>query len=550
MIKFCWAKFMRLYRYFALWTIIFAIAVWKSTYSELYLSENKAYILSLAACVILSVCVVYLCIKAWIKKNKRIVFAAYLCVVYVMAFCLGIIYPIIYSSIRYADVCRCENSYSTVCGEIVGDSVTSQSGKSVGFKLKIDSINSGENNIKSNSYIKVYVPSSLSAVDELKHGTWIKFNAELSRPEKKLSTFSYRDYMLSESCALTARISEFEICDTEKSLKGFFRDFQYLTREKVKEYTHFILPPGDETALIQGILLGIRDEFSAVLNDDMSSSGLMHISAVSGLHVMFLSTICLLLFKKLGMRASYILTVLALCFFAFIANFTPSIMRAVITVSVMYIGKLMYRDSDAVTSLFLAAFLLILLNPYIIYSASFILSFAATLSILIYFKPLYEVGCRAADKITSKIKSSNLKKRIQKVFLYIYEGISLPTACQILLIPISAYIFEKMTLASVVLNIVIIPCTMIVFVAGVMNFIVYLILPTLSGYIGYIVIYLPLLLIRKCAAYGAIMPLKITPKQTPGVVTFLVYAVFSAWLYYTLCRFNEKRKIRNRLDFT
>ncbi|MBQ2895514.1 MAG: ComEC/Rec2 family competence protein, partial [Oscillospiraceae bacterium] len=140
---------------------------------------------------------------------------------------------------------------------------------------------------------------------------------------------------------------------------------------------HTSLLSGDKTALYNDL-----DNYYA-----LSRAGLMHITAVSGMHVSFLVGFVLLLFPDRRRSAALLLPGLAL--FAAVTGFTPSVMRAVFMQLCLLLAPLVKRESDPLTSLLLILAILLAVNPQAAGSVSLQLSFAATLGIVLFSTTIF-----------------------------------------------------------------------------------------------------------------------------------------------------------------
>ena len=135
---------------------------------------------------------------------------------------------------------------------------------------------------------------------------------------------------------------------------------------------HAALLSGDKTALYNDL-----DTYYA-----LSRAGLMHVTAVSGMHVSFLVGFVLLLFPN--RRRSAVLMLPLLFVFAAMTGFTPSVVRAVFMQLCLLLAPLLKRESDSLTSLTLILAILLLVNPQAAASISLQLSFTATLGIVLF----------------------------------------------------------------------------------------------------------------------------------------------------------------------
>ena len=132
-----------------------------------------------------------------------------------------------------------------------------------------------------------------------------------------------------------------------------------------------------EAGFLRALLLGDRrylDEEDAV---NLSEAGVYHITAVSGLHCMFLVELTDLLLRTRRRRLRCAVTLPLLFFYAAAAGASPSILRACIMISMTQVAPLFERESDPPTALSFALGLILLGNPCAIASVSLQLSFSA-----------------------------------------------------------------------------------------------------------------------------------------------------------------------------
>ncbi len=156
------------------------------------------------------------------------------------------------------------------------------------------------------------------------------------------------------------------------------------------------------TQLIKGILLGKRSDLPTDTLETFRNSGNFHVLAVSGLHVGFIAAFCYFglstLATVLGMLAKHphltkkgiaLLTIGAVCIYACLVGFRPSVCRASLMAILFLLATIIDRDADIFNLLAFAALILLLLNPTQLWDIGFQLSFVAVTAIL-YFVPKME----------------------------------------------------------------------------------------------------------------------------------------------------------------
>jgi competence protein ComEC len=107
--------------------------------------------------------------------------------------------------------------------------------------------------------------------------------------------------------------------------------------------------------------------------------GVVHTLAVSGLHVGIIYMFLVMLFKPFhrhtwSKKICLGLKIIVLLFFAFLTGLSPSVLRATLMFSAMILGKILNRNSHVLNSVFLSAFLLLCIDPYLLYDLGFQLS--------------------------------------------------------------------------------------------------------------------------------------------------------------------------------
>jgi competence protein ComEC len=189
----------------------------------------------------------------------------------------------------------------------------------------------------------------------------------------------------------------------------------------------------------------------AALLQSYTDTGVVHIIAVSGLHLGLIYGVLLLLCKPLhNKRAKWVTPVLiitGLWLFAFLAGGSPSVLRSAIMFSFLAIGKQLPGKPSVYNSLAASAFLLLWYDPLWWRDIGFQLSYVAVLSIVIFFKPVY-----------------NSLLVPNKYLDTIWKAMALTIAAQLLTTPISIYYFHQFPNLFLVTNLLAIPLSSLVLI--------------------------------------------------------------------------------------
>ena len=230
----------------------------------------------------------------------------------------------------------------------------------------------------------------------------------------------------------------------------------------------------EELAVISALLLGYKDLLDRETIMIYSSSGAMHVLAVSGLHVgiiyLLLNSLFLFFEKfKYGKYLKAVLLILSLWAYALLTGLSPSVLRATTMFSFIIIGSALNRETNIYNTLAASAFVLLLYNPYILLQVGFQLSYAAVLGI-VYLQPkLYKL---------MYTKHWLLDK--------IWAITTVSIAAQLATFPLGMYYFHQFPNYFLLSNLFVIPLATFIIGGGVLLFAISAI-PFLSGFLAFVV---------------------------------------------------------------
>ncbi len=200
----------------------------------------------------------------------------------------------------------------------------------------------------------------------------LKDAAEAGNPH----CFNYRKHLKSTGIGKIATIKSYSFEENRKTPIDVYEKAIYRARNA------FLQAVSEDTrGMISGVLFGDTSYIEEDVYEEFRGNGTAHILAVSGLHIGIMYGI----YKKLAgrRRSALALTALLVMLFLYgsLAMWSTSSCRAILMIIVSVLGRYMDRRSDMLTSMSVAAFILIANNPYVIFGASFQMSFLAITSI-------------------------------------------------------------------------------------------------------------------------------------------------------------------------
>jgi len=225
---------------------------------------------------------------------------------------------------------------------------------------------------------------------------------------------------------------------------------------------------GAPRALLRGLLLGQRGEVPDEVTAAFSDAGVIHVLAVSGLHVGLIIGIFYALFSALRCprTAATLLTLTLAAFYMVVVDLRPSVVRATIMAATVMGGRLLERDADLLNTIPFAGLIILILDPRLLFELGFQLSFAATLSIVYLQGRLQSLCCPF------------LSPASPRWLRWAASGLTVSLAAQLGTLPIVAYHFQKIPVISLVANLVVVP---LVGVAVALGFTVALLFPLSVG---------------------------------------------------------------------
>jgi competence protein ComEC len=195
----------------------------------------------------------------------------------------------------------------------------------------------------------------------------------------------------------------------------------------------------DRAAILMGISFGDTQYFNEDQNLEFQKLGVVHAVSVSGLHMA-------VLYGAVENLLGFKLAVVASALYAFFTGMSAATVRAFIMIFIFKMSKIFFREYDSLSSLSLAAIVLMIAKPYYIVDVGFGLSFLATLGILLYY--------------------SKLSRKLYMLPQKINEGISLGLSSQIYSLPYIAFTIQKFSYVSLIANLFLVPIYSVVVVLG------------------------------------------------------------------------------------
>jgi competence protein ComEC len=274
-----------------------------------------------------------------------------------------------------------------------------------------------------------------------RYGDVLKITGKLETPEP-FDNFDYKSYLERQGIYSVIYYPKVEVLGQGEGIKPL--QWIYSLRERLSVSLARALPE-PQGSLAQAILLGLRGNIPDSLNQAFSRTGTAHLLAISGLHM----SIIIAIFLSLGIlvfgrqRSIYIWLTLALTWlYALLAGMNPPVIRAAIMGSLFLIAEYLGRQRSAIIALAFAAAVMVGIQPYLLWSVSFQLSFLAMAGLVLLYPYFQAWGRKGVAAIFGD------REALVTTGSMITDGFAASLAAIIAVWPLIAYNFGVVSLVA------------------------------------------------------------------------------------------------------
>jgi competence protein ComEC len=375
--------------------------------------------------------------------------------------------------------------------------------------------------------IIVYFKKDSSAA-HLSYGSQIIFktNLQLIKNAGNPGGFDFKRYSLFSGITHQVYLKENDFIDLKEKNENVFTKFLFAAKEKILTALRTNIKGDKEQGLAEALLIGYKNDLDKTLVQSYSNTGVVHIIAISGLHLGLIYWLLLLLLKPLQKIKRWkwlrlVLIIASLWLFSLLAGGQPSVLRSAVMFTCIVLGETYSKRTSIYNTLALSAFILLCINPFWLWDVGFQLSYTAVLSIVIFMRPVY-----------------NLFYIKNKILDAVWKLNAVTLAAQILTIPLSIYHFHQFPNYFLLTNFIAVPLSSLILLAEIFLCVIFFISPLalLTGKILAWLIYVMNSYVEKVESlpFSLLDSLQITITQT--VFIFATIVGISIWLL-------EKKKI-------
>lgn len=300
--------------------------------------------------------------------------------------------------------------------------------------------------------IILYLPKKLNYLAEIGNEIQLYSNINLLENPSNIIGFNYVNYLQNQQIYYEIKGNENTKIIVQKSSNWY----GFINKIKVKllsGLTKNYFTQGNYQ-LLAALLFGEKNNLSTETTKDYTEAGVVHVLAISGMHISLFYFIILALcspLKKLKNQQVYIfcISIGLLWFYAALTGFSASITRAVVMFSIIAVGNLLQKDKNTLHSVVVSALFLLVYNPFYIFDIGFQLSYMAVFAIVLG-NPILKPFVYSKYWIVKNTK----------------ELLGVSFVAQLGVLPLTLYYFGQFPLLFLVANLVVIFISNIVLVGG------------------------------------------------------------------------------------
>lgn len=348
---------------------------------------------------------------------------------------------------------------------------------------------------------------------KLNVGDIVAFESEIENSKPTyLKQFNSKDYR--DGVGYRATVDYYDMVIEEG-----YRMFDESVRIKIKNAIYSSMSE-DNAGIAYAVMFGDKSDLDGEVYTSYQKSGIIHVLTVSGLHVGFLVSLIYGTLKKLGANniINLIISSVVIILYAYLCNFSPSVVRAGVMAICMMFAKAVHRKYDSLNALGLAGFILCLTRPLLALDTGFLMSFFCVFSIVMLSEPLTKLF-----KIVFPEKIATL--------------IALSTSAQLGILPFVASMGGTLNLLSFLVNLIVVPIFSLLYP---FLFIVSLLVTFLPfGFLLKLVDYL-FIFINGCATFFGMTNLTIKLSKMGFALTIIYFAIIFVIGRYFMMAFSRK----------
>jgi competence protein ComEC len=322
--------------------------------------------------------------------------------------------------------------------------------------------------------VLLYVPR----YPEYFYGDSLRIKGKLEDPPK-FADFDYQAYLAREGIYSTMRFAQIEIL--ERGTGWGPTAWIYSIRTRLSQSLAQSLPE-PQASLAQGIILGIRTTIPDSLRSNLSITGTAHLLAISGMNLTIVTGILVSLGLWIFGRRHYFyiwITLAAIWIYALITGMEAPVVRSSIMATIFLLAELTGRQKSSFVALTLSAAVMVGVNPQVLWTISFQLSYLSMVGLIFIAPYLQNLGHRTVQAFLKEEGPA-------RIVLPVIDSFSVALASTVAVWPLVAYKFGLISYIGPLATVLITPVFSAIIFGGMATAVIGIMSPSTGQVIGWV----------------------------------------------------------------
>lgn len=393
--------------------------------------------------------------------------------------------------------------------------------------------------IQTTGNIRLVIPLAL----HVRYGDFIRFHVHL-KPIQNFNNpgrFDYKRFMNLQGIFVSGFVSDRSDIvlirkATDSGLKRTLESFRNYLIDLINQNSF-----SPEKEIIKAMILGNQNEIPDDIRDSFNKTGTAHILSISGLHIGMVAATFFFLFFLLLKSSAYMMlrfniikiaataSFVMVFIYALIAGMGVTVMRATLMAFIFLMALLSGKLKDFYNTLAIAGLIILFISPEALFDISFQLSFMSVLAI-IYFVPRFNF--LPLDKF------SDIPPWLRSIIQYIYFSAIICVAATLGTLPLIIYYFDRVSLVTIIANMIAVPLLGTLTLAVAMFFILLSFSPVISDFLIQWATFLTQISITIIHKFAS-LPFSSLPMAKPNLIEialfYMLLVLITQWM-------DEKKK--------
>ncbi|MFH1640225.1 MAG: DNA internalization-related competence protein ComEC/Rec2 [Chloroflexota bacterium] len=359
---------------------------------------------------------------------------------------------------------------------------------------------------------------------DYRYGDELEVTGKLEAPTG-FDGFDYRGYLADQGIYAIMHYPRIETLGSGHGFQPLV--WLYRLRNRMSLSLTRVLPE-PQASLAQGIILGIRGNIPGDVKTSFSRSGIMHLLAISGVHLSIIAGIlsglgAWLFGRRYGIHI--LLTLGVIWLYALLVGFQPPVVRSAIMASIFLVAELLGRQRSALTALSFAAAVMLALSPQALWRVSFQMSFLAMVGLILLSPPLKLWGRKAVSITLGE------ERKASAIAVFVTDSLATALSATLVILPLLAGYFGVIPLMGLPATVLAMPLIPVIIVTGILAGLSGMIVPPLAYVMGWLAwpFLSYLLLIAEFFASFLFSALPVSGVNVYAVITYYLLLALVIW---------------------